>query len=91
MSERYDSATPQLLAFLGAESTQIPMKIIPLSERGREGGKGVERQTDRQTDRQTESETERRRQREREGNTCLEYIYAWPRYTKLIVPKVGIA
>ena len=87
MSERYDSATPQLLAFLGVKSTQIPIKIIPLSERGREGREW----RDRQTDRQTESETERRRQREREGNTCLEYVYAWPRYTKLIVPKAGIA
>ena len=46
---------------------------------------------DRQTDRQTESETERQRDRERKGNTCLEYVYAWPRYTKLIVTKVGIA
>ena len=57
--KRYDSATPQLLAFLGAKSTQIPMKIIPLSERGREGREWTDRQTDRQSQRQRDRETER--------------------------------
>ena len=51
MSERYDSAIPQLLAFLGAKSTQIPMKIIPLSERGRKGREWRERERERDRDR----------------------------------------
>ena len=27
---------------------------------------------------------------EHAGNTCFEYVYLWPRQTKVIVPKVGI-
>ena len=59
MSERYDSAIPQLLAFLGAKSTQIPMKIIPLSERGRKGREWRERERERERERDRDRDRDR--------------------------------